>query len=284
MHHGVCRCGYPPFWGDTEYDVANSILHNEVVLDEDDWSHVSDNGKRLVLGLLERNPHRRLTVDDILKHTWTYASKSINEKASKSFVATVAMRRIRKASMGVFETDSKRMNYLYRNYKDSDGHSANHHMHTHQGGGHQEHHANGSLTRPRRIENASSANSATSESLGSESARSCISPLSSSPMHSQHRHSILALESQMSESYSYSNMTLGSYDRSDRGDSMSFTDMVRRYSKTDDDLFELRLPHNMNYTPRDYALEDSFFGLEDDELRLDLQRPKSTSMKRKYSQ
>merc|ERR1712062_359239 len=163
----ILLCGYPPFWGDTEYDVANSILHSDVILDEDDWAHVSDNGKRLVLGLLERNPHRRLTVDDILKHTWTYANKAASVRASKSFVTTVAMRRIRKASMGVFETDSKRMNYLYRHYRDSDGHSSNQKV---QKSHDRKKKKDQSLTRPRRMEFAHSGSAASdsAQSVDSE--------------------------------------------------------------------------------------------------------------------
>jgi len=216
-----------------------------------------------------------MTVDDILKHTWTYANKSVNIRASKSFVATVAMRRIRKASMGVFETDSKRMNYLYRHYRDSDGYSVNQKVQKRDR--RKEPHS----TRPRRMElvDSGSAASESMQSVDSETVLSVISPLSglaASPMQKSYSE-----RSALSDSYSYGSLALGSYDRSERGDSMSFTEMVRRYSKTDDDLFELRLPHNMNYTPRD---EDGFFVEDIDDFRLNLQRHGSMSRKRKYSQ
>merc|ERR1712176_166793 len=103
--------------GDNEVDVARSILQTEVVLDEEDWSHVSENGKNLVLGLLEKKSSKRLGVEDILKHSWIYASKSVNKNAHKSFMQTVAKRKIRRMSMGVFETNSKKMDYIYRHHR-----------------------------------------------------------------------------------------------------------------------------------------------------------------------
>merc|ERR1712176_1671675 len=71
----------------------------------------------LVLGLLEKKPGKRLGIDDILKHSWIYASKSVNKKAQKSFVQTVAKRKLRRMSMGVFETNSKKMDYIYRHHR-----------------------------------------------------------------------------------------------------------------------------------------------------------------------
>merc|ERR1712228_672576 len=113
----ILLCGYPPFWGDNEVDVAKSILKTKVMLDVDDWSHVSDNGKELVLGLLEKKASKRLGVEDILKHSWLHAHKSVNKNAHKSFVQTVAKRKLRRMSMGVFETNSKKMDYIYRHHR-----------------------------------------------------------------------------------------------------------------------------------------------------------------------
>eukprot|EP01083_Nonionella_stella_P196597 723238_1 len=208
----ILLCGYPPFWGDTELDVAHSILGSRVQLDPDDWIHVSENGKRLVLGLLERNPHKRLGVDDILKHTWTYASKSgstsVSKKQRKSFIKTVAKRRIRKMSMGVFEKNSKRMDYIYRHHKGGDQNKQ--------------------------------------EEQQESASPSAVSPMSLERQTSGSQHSATA------SAFSYSDFTNNNHAQRN---SVSYSNDFRRWSRTDDDLFELRLP-SMSLTPRSQAVLD----------------------------
>eukprot|EP01083_Nonionella_stella_P093386 261708_1 len=236
----ILLCGYPPFWGDTELDVAHSILGSKVQLDADDWIHVSENGKRLVLGLLERNPHKRLGVDDILKHTWTYASKthSVSKKQRKSFIKTVAKRRIRKMSMGVFEKNSKRMDYIYRHHKGK-----------------------------------------TEEDTTQSASPSAVSPMSLERQTSGSQHSATA------SAFSYSDFTNQPQQAS--RNSVSYSNDFRRWSRTDDDLFELRLP-SMSLTPRGQAaLDPAAFGDDDDDdaFALDMRATANgRRTSRKYSQ
>jgi len=74
MH--ILLCGYPPFDGDSEAEVAKAILYEDLVLDEKDWEDVSEAGKNLVLRLLNKDPSKRATLDDILKHSWKEACQS----------------------------------------------------------------------------------------------------------------------------------------------------------------------------------------------------------------
>ena len=172
-----------------------------MILDEDDWRHVSQNGKELVLGLLEKKPGKRLGVDDILKHSWMYASKSVNKNAHRCFMKTVAKRKIRRMSMGVFETNSKKLEYIYRHH--------------------------------RKIEQ--------------DEESEPTSPAST---------------------LSRQNSDFSVYDYSSRA---SISTSSRRFSRTDDDLFELTLPSMYGYDYDD----------PNDEM---FQRRQSRSIKRKYSQ
>jgi len=83
----ILLCGYPPFRGETEYEVAQSILYDDVELDEEDWEHVSEAGRKMVKGLLEKDPRKRLSVDDILNHSWVYSAKErVSQKARASLL------------------------------------------------------------------------------------------------------------------------------------------------------------------------------------------------------
>ena len=116
----ILLCGYPPFAGESEIEVARSILRDEVELEPEDWEHVSQQGRELVLGLLEKDPRKRKSCDDIIGHSWIQTAKnSTSKRARASLIKTVVKRRIRKMSMGVFEQNSKRLNKMYKSRDDS---------------------------------------------------------------------------------------------------------------------------------------------------------------------
>jgi len=298
-------CGYPPFWGDTELEVARSILNERVVLDEEDWAHVSEKGKAMVLGLLERNPSKRLGVDDVLKHTWLFAAKQTRSaKARKSFRTTVAKRRIRKMSMGPFEKSSKRMDAIYRHQLKQQRQNHKKELEAQRmaeleaqtkaqlaqlsvaaQGMNSEHaklqvklaNAQMSANPLSQMGGVGGANamsrSRSNVSQGSEDSMSAVSPLS--------------MASARSDSLSYSNASAASSMRSAGRESMSFSaNDWRRCSRTDDDLFELRLPSNINCTPRgSYADLNPFGDSDGDEDDVGMSGSySSSSRRRKYSQ
>merc|ERR1712173_517791 len=163
----------------------------------------------------EKKSSKRLGVEDILKHSWIYASKSVNKNAHKSFMQTVAKRKIRRMSMGVFETNSKKMDYIYRHHQQNN-------------------------------------------KKDKDDPETPTSPIST-------------LERQNSDSSVYDNSYTNSLNRESMSISMSATDF-RRFSRTDDDLFELKLPSMFSYD-------------DDDSMHNEmLRRRQSRSAKRKYSQ
>ena len=76
MH--ILLFGHGPFRGTSESEIAESILNDSIELKDDDWQHVSEEGKQLLLGLLEKDPEKRLGSDDILTYTNPYLSRLIN--------------------------------------------------------------------------------------------------------------------------------------------------------------------------------------------------------------
>lgn len=66
----ILLCGIPPFWAETEQGVAQAIIRCVVDFKRDPWPKVSDNAKDLVRRMLDPDPKRRLTAQEVLDHQW----------------------------------------------------------------------------------------------------------------------------------------------------------------------------------------------------------------------
>ncbi|CAI5511619.1 unnamed protein product [Closterium sp. Naga37s-1] len=66
----ILLCGAPPFWGPTDKDVFVEVLKGVVDFSGEEWAGVSEEAKRIVLCLLQRDPKRRPAAVKILSHPW----------------------------------------------------------------------------------------------------------------------------------------------------------------------------------------------------------------------
>ncbi|KAJ3674841.1 hypothetical protein LUZ60_005457 [Juncus effusus] len=66
----ILLCGVPPFWAETEQGVAQAIIRSVIDFKRDPWPKVSENAKDLVRGMLNPDPKKRLTAQQVLDHTW----------------------------------------------------------------------------------------------------------------------------------------------------------------------------------------------------------------------
>ncbi|KAL2923641.1 Calcium-dependent protein kinase 7 [Bienertia sinuspersici] len=62
----ILLCGVPPFWAETEQGVAQAIIRSVIDFKRDPWPRVSDNAKDLVKKMLDPDPVRRLTAEQVL--------------------------------------------------------------------------------------------------------------------------------------------------------------------------------------------------------------------------
>ncbi|KAK8528212.1 hypothetical protein V6N13_001992 [Hibiscus sabdariffa] len=62
----ILLCGVPPFWADTEQGVAQAIIRSVLEFKRDPWPRVSDAAKDLVKKMLNPDPKRRLTAQEVL--------------------------------------------------------------------------------------------------------------------------------------------------------------------------------------------------------------------------
>uniref|UniRef100_A0A5B7AXG8 non-specific serine/threonine protein kinase n=1 Tax=Davidia involucrata TaxID=16924 RepID=A0A5B7AXG8_DAVIN len=71
----ILLCGVPPFWAETEQGVAQAIIRSVIDFKRDPWPKVSDNAKDLVKRMLDPDPNRRLTAQEVLEHPWIQNAK-----------------------------------------------------------------------------------------------------------------------------------------------------------------------------------------------------------------
>ncbi|XP_016457690.1 calcium-dependent protein kinase 32 [Nicotiana tabacum] len=71
----ILLCGVPPFWAETEQGVAQAIIRSVVDFRRDPWPKVSDNAKDLVKKMLNPDPSKRLTAQEVLDHPWIQNAK-----------------------------------------------------------------------------------------------------------------------------------------------------------------------------------------------------------------
>ncbi|KAJ8492692.1 hypothetical protein OPV22_014413 [Ensete ventricosum] len=71
----ILLCGIPPFWAETEQGIAQAIIRSVVDFKREPWPKVSDTAKDLVKRMLDPDPKRRLTAQEVLDHPWLQNAK-----------------------------------------------------------------------------------------------------------------------------------------------------------------------------------------------------------------
>ncbi|KAJ6415113.1 hypothetical protein OIU84_004000 [Salix udensis] len=66
----VLLSGVPPFWGDTEQVIFDSVLRGHIDFSSDPWSSISSSAKDLVKQMLRADPKERLSAVEVLNHPW----------------------------------------------------------------------------------------------------------------------------------------------------------------------------------------------------------------------
>lgn len=91
----ILLCGVPPFWAETEQGVALSILRGVIDFKREPWPQISENAKSLVRQMLEPDPKKRLTSQQVLEHPWIQNEK----KASNVPLGDIVRTRLKQFSV-----------------------------------------------------------------------------------------------------------------------------------------------------------------------------------------
>ena len=66
----VMLSGEPPFYGETDNEIYNEILHSDVRFDQKVWENISNEAKDLILKLLNKDHMKRSSAVEALQHPW----------------------------------------------------------------------------------------------------------------------------------------------------------------------------------------------------------------------
>ncbi|XP_051975044.1 calcium/calmodulin-dependent protein kinase type 1D [Xyrauchen texanus] len=113
----ILLCGYPPFYDENDSKLFEQILKADYEFDTPYWDDISDSAKDFISCLMEKDPAKRNTCEQALRHPWiagdTALCKNIHESVSRqmrknfakskwrqAFNATAVVRHMRRLQLG----------------------------------------------------------------------------------------------------------------------------------------------------------------------------------------
>ncbi|XP_043815376.1 calcium-dependent protein kinase 20 isoform X2 [Manihot esculenta] len=82
----ILLSGVPPFWDETEQGIFEQVLRGELDFLSEPWPSVSESAKDLVRRMLARDPKKRLTAHQVLRHPWVQVDGVAPDKPLDSAV------------------------------------------------------------------------------------------------------------------------------------------------------------------------------------------------------
>ncbi|XP_028823202.1 calcium/calmodulin-dependent protein kinase type 1D-like isoform X2 [Denticeps clupeoides] len=97
----ILLCGYPPFYDENDTKLFEQIVKADYEFDAPYWDDISDSAKDFISSLMQRDPEKRLTCDEALRHPWiagdTALCKNIHESVSRQMKKNFAKSKWRQA-------------------------------------------------------------------------------------------------------------------------------------------------------------------------------------------
>eukprot|EP01025_Chloroclados_australasicus_P022122 TRINITY_DN2296_c0_g1_i1.p2 TRINITY_DN2296_c0_g1~~TRINITY_DN2296_c0_g1_i1.p2 ORF type:complete len:497 (-),score=108.07 TRINITY_DN2296_c0_g1_i1:352-1842(-) len=102
----ILLSGVPPFWGENEQLIFRSIINDELDFKSDPWPKISQEAKDCVQCMLERDPQKRATANQILQHEWMKENGIASDKPLDVAVVTrikgfAAMNKLKKEALRI---------------------------------------------------------------------------------------------------------------------------------------------------------------------------------------
>ncbi|XP_062309975.1 calcium/calmodulin-dependent protein kinase IGa [Osmerus eperlanus] len=90
----ILLCGYPPFFEDNETRLFSKIMRADYAFHAPFWDDISESAKDFIRNMMEKNPTKRYTTEQALRHPWiigkTASSQdiysSVSEQIQRNFV------------------------------------------------------------------------------------------------------------------------------------------------------------------------------------------------------
>ncbi|XP_074272016.1 calcium-dependent protein kinase 33-like isoform X3 [Silene latifolia] len=102
----ILLCGVPPFWAETENGIFDAILKGKIDFESDPWPSISSSAKDLVTKMLNPDPKKRITPEEVLAHPWMIEGGDASDKPIDSAVLSRmkqfrAMNKLKKLALKV---------------------------------------------------------------------------------------------------------------------------------------------------------------------------------------
>ncbi|KAL9243509.1 hypothetical protein vseg_017386 [Gypsophila vaccaria] len=102
----ILLSGVPPFWAETERGIFDAILKGGIDFESDPWPSISSSAKDLVKKMLNPDPKKRITPEEVLEHPWMVEGGDASDKPIDSAVLTRmkqfrAMNKLKKLALKV---------------------------------------------------------------------------------------------------------------------------------------------------------------------------------------
>ncbi|KAK4795281.1 hypothetical protein SAY86_013275 [Trapa natans] len=102
----ILLSGVPPFWGENERSIFDSILRGHIDFSTDPWPSISSSAKDLVKKMLRSDPKERLSAVEVLNHPWMREDGDASDKPLDIAVLTRmkqfrAMNKLKKVALKV---------------------------------------------------------------------------------------------------------------------------------------------------------------------------------------
>ncbi|CAN0014780.1 unnamed protein product, partial [Choristocarpus tenellus] len=66
----ILLCGYPPFYGENDKAIFDSVRAGAFDFPSPEWDSISEGAKGFITDLLQIDPSKRPTASEALKHSW----------------------------------------------------------------------------------------------------------------------------------------------------------------------------------------------------------------------
>uniref|UniRef100_A0A061RPT8 non-specific serine/threonine protein kinase n=1 Tax=Tetraselmis sp. GSL018 TaxID=582737 RepID=A0A061RPT8_9CHLO len=105
----ILLCGVPPFWGDTEQQIFDSVLKGKLDFATKPWPSISSAAKDLVKRMLVMDPTKRATIKEILEDEWlkengSASSAPLDESVISRIKNFSNLNRLKKEALRVIAT------------------------------------------------------------------------------------------------------------------------------------------------------------------------------------
>lgn len=111
----ILLCGYPPFYGDSDTQIFDSVRAGRFDFPSPEWDTMSDAAKDFISCLLKKDPEERLSASEAMRHKWIldFASDGAastpvrithSRRRSQVFNSYMGMLKLKKAALGYIAT------------------------------------------------------------------------------------------------------------------------------------------------------------------------------------